>query len=201
MYSVVLAAALTTGVSAPDCWFRHGCHGCYGGWGCHGCYGCYGGWVCHGCYGGWWCNGCFGCYGGWACHGCYGGIYAPMYYAPAAPPAGAPPAPEPAPKPKLEEKTALPSKARLIVELPADAKLYIDDQLMKTTSARRVFNTPPLEPGQGYYYILRAEIVRDGKTYTDTKQVVVRAGAEVQANFHDLELAAVRATPETTARR
>jgi uncharacterized protein (TIGR03000 family) len=123
-----------------------------------------------------------------------------MYMTPAAPSGGAP-APEPAPKPKPEDKSALPDKARLIVELPADAKLYIDDQLMKTTAARRVFNTPTLDRGQSYYYVLRAEIVRDGKTYTDTKQVVIRAGNEAQASFNDLELAAARANPVAAARR
>jgi uncharacterized protein (TIGR03000 family) len=125
-----------------------------------------------------------------------------MYYMPSAPPAGVVPVPEPAPKPKEEkDKTALPTRARLIVELPADARLYIDDQLMKTPAGRRVFNTPALEPGQGYYYVLRAEIVRDGKTYTDTKQVVIRAGAEVETNFSQLELTAAAARAVSTASR
>jgi uncharacterized protein (TIGR03000 family) len=63
MYSMVLMAALTTGVDMPD--RRGGCHG-----GCHG--GCYGGWGgCYGGYGGGW-GGCYG--GGWGgCHGGYGG--------------------------------------------------------------------------------------------------------------------------------
>src|SRR5262245_63970369 len=111
-----------------------------------------------------------------------------MYMTPATP-GGVTPSPEPLPKPKPEDKSGVPpTKARVVVELPADAKLFIDDQLMKTTSDRRVFNTPTLDPAQSYYYVLRAEIVRDGKTYSGTKQVVVRAGAVAQANFNDLEL-------------
>jgi uncharacterized protein (TIGR03000 family) len=86
--------------------------------------------------------------------------------------------------------SAQPDKARLIVELPAGAKLYVDDQLSKNTSERRVFNTPPLEKGQQYYYILRAEMEKDGKTYSDTKRVLVSAGAEVTAKFTEVDMKA-----------
>lgn len=69
MYSMVLMAALTTGVDMPD--GRRGgrgggcCGGCYGGMAYGGCYG-------GGCYGGWG-GGYGGCYGGMAYGGCYGG--------------------------------------------------------------------------------------------------------------------------------
>jgi uncharacterized protein (TIGR03000 family) len=86
----------------------------------------------------------------------------------------------------------------LIVELPADAKLYVDDRLMKTTSERRVFNSPPLEAGQTYYYILRAEVVREGQTLSDTKRVLVHAGQMIQASFHDLD-SAVTARAQASA--
>jgi uncharacterized protein (TIGR03000 family) len=79
------------------------------------------------------------------------------------------------------------NRAKLIVEVPADAKLYIDDQPMKTTSARRVFSTPGLEPGQAYYYMVRVEVVRDGKVQSDTRRVIVRAGEEARADFNRLE--------------
>jgi uncharacterized protein (TIGR03000 family) len=74
MYTIVLAAFLTTGNEIPDFGRRGGCHGCRGGWsGCYGCWGgCYGGWGgCFGCGGG-----CFGCYGGcFGCYGCGGGCF------------------------------------------------------------------------------------------------------------------------------
>jgi uncharacterized protein (TIGR03000 family) len=108
--------------------------------------------------------------------------------APAAPGGGAP---EQVPAPKKEDKkSASLSQARLIVELPADAKLYVDDRLMQTTSERRVFNSPRLEEGQTYYYILRAEVVREGQTLSDTQRVLVRAGDVIQASFRDLQSAA-----------
>jgi uncharacterized protein (TIGR03000 family) len=223
MYSVVLMAALTGGGNAPELFFHHGCHGCYGC--CGGCYGgcygsCYGGcygygggWGygggCWGCWGGYGCNGCWGgCYG---CYGCYGGHgysdYAPGgvggTYAPGG--VGAPgvaPGGDVLPRPKEEKdkdkdnnkESMAPNRARLIVELPADAKLYVDDRPVKASSPRRTFHTPELELGQAYYYDLRAEVVRDGKPVTETRRVIVRAGAVIRADFSALD------TPVTTAK-
>jgi uncharacterized protein (TIGR03000 family) len=84
-----------------------------------------------------------------------------------------------------EEGAALKGRAKIVVKLPADAKLYFDGQLMKTRSSRRVFSTPVLSGNQVYYYILRARVVRDGQTLTQTKRILVRAGGEVRANFED----------------
>jgi len=79
------------------------------------------------------------------------------------------------------------------VEVPADAKLYIDGTLMKATSERRVFNTPTLQTAQEYFYDVRAEVVRDGKTYDSTRRVIVKAGADVRTSFLNLENAAAEA--------
>jgi uncharacterized protein (TIGR03000 family) len=88
----------------------------------------------------------------------------------------------------------------LIVTLPADAKLYVDDKLTTATSDRRVFNSPGLADGQEYYYILRVEVVRDGKTQSKTKRVFLHAGDVIETSFPDLGgLVAVRA--EAGARR
>jgi uncharacterized protein (TIGR03000 family) len=202
MYSMVLMAALTTGSSTPDCWFRnHGCNGgCYGG-GCYGgsCYGggCYGGscygsysygcygsysYGCYGYAGGYSCYGSYSCHGGYGCWGCYGGATISPYMGPAVPVR-----PEVVPPPKKDGSESLgPTRARLIVELPGEATLFIDDQKMNTTSSRRVFNTPQLERGETYYYILRAEVTKDGSPVTVTKRVVLKPGEEIRADFRDL---------------
>lgn len=210
MYSLVLMAAMTTTPATPACHWGKGC-GCYGGgWGgggygggCYGggCYGGYGGgyggYASYGCYG---CTGCWGSYGSYGISmsypgsfGCYG--YGGSPYGPVTNPAPATSAPGtpkleqiPPPKPEPGSRTSLSNQAKLIVELPSDAKLFIDDQLMKTSSGKRVFRTPALVRGQAYYYILRAEVERDGKTETATKRVIVGAGQEVQASFSDLRL-------------
>ncbi len=214
MYSVVLMAALTAGTATPDC---HRCCGCYGGgWGCCGCYGgcggcwggCYGG--CYGCFGG--CMGCMGCMGGWGgcygggCYGCWGGYASWGYGAPAysgtVVPGGmiAPGATTPGGEPLGNPKESKPksstmfssTKAKLVVELPENAKLFIDDMPMKAGSGVRSFNTPELEPGQAYYYMVRVESIRDGKPVSESRRVIVRAGQVARADFKDLTSDAVR---------
>jgi uncharacterized protein (TIGR03000 family) len=107
---------------------------------------------------------------------------------------------EKVPAPKEKKGTASAAAARVVVELPADASLYVDDQLMKTKSERRTFDTPKLDSDQTYYYILRAEVQRDGEKVTQTKRIIVRAGDSVRASFADLEAIAT-ARRELSARR
>jgi uncharacterized protein (TIGR03000 family) len=86
----------------------------------------------------------------------------------------------------LQLMSLSPDRARLIVTLPADAKLYVDGKPMRTLSERRVFHSPQLAPGQLYYYNLRAEVVRDGRTITREQRVVVRGGSVTQTSFTDV---------------
>jgi uncharacterized protein (TIGR03000 family) len=187
------------------CW---GCTGCWGsghgwggghwgghrGWGCHGGHAGYNGYgssgACAGCYGSWgnWgtCYGCHGCYGCYGCYGCGGGggTFAPQS------PMGVPPAEQvPAPEEKKDQAKpmGLNSRARLVVELPAEAKLYVDNYVSKATGKNvRTFNTPELEPGQTYYYELKAEMVLNGETVTETKRVILRPGSEIRTTFREL---------------
>jgi uncharacterized protein (TIGR03000 family) len=78
----------------------------------------------------------------------------------------------------MEKETNAP--ATIQVNLPADATLTIDGAVTSSTSASRAFATPTLETGKEYYYTLKAEIVRDGKTLSATKRVAVRAGEETR---------------------
>jgi uncharacterized protein (TIGR03000 family) len=77
--------------------------------------------------------------------------------------------------------------AKVTVELPSDAKLYVDDVACPLTSATRSFQTPKLDPGQKYAYTLRAEVVRDGKTVAKVRKVEMYAGSSVSVKFEDLE--------------
>jgi uncharacterized protein (TIGR03000 family) len=96
-----------------------------------------------------------------------------------APPAAQPPAGGGATKP-----TGTMQEARVNVKMPANAKLYVDGQLTSTSSqAVRSFKTPALPVGQDFYYTMRMEVERGGQTISDTKQVIVRAGATVEASF------------------
>jgi uncharacterized protein (TIGR03000 family) len=92
-------------------------------------------------------------------------------------------------------------KAKLIVKVPTDATLYIDDQKMKSTTERRAFSTPELEAGQLYYYMVRVEMVVDGKPVSDSRRVIIRAGQEVEESFLDLAAKAAAKDSNTTSRK
>lgn len=189
-----------------------GCHGCSGSYGCGGCYGCCGG--CYGCGGGCYggCGGCFGgcggCYGGCMGSGCGGGCYGWSYgcngylgYSPyfsgyvigessVAPPLSG--TIDPAKAKDAPKKTGMgllsEGHSRLVVELPADAKLYVDDQLVNSAAAaHREFNTPKLDEKQVYYYVVRAEVERNGTVVSQSKRVIVQPGKEAVASFADLD--------------
>ena len=64
------------------------------------------------------------------------------------------------------------------VTLPADAKLTIDGNATKATSADRTFVTPPLEAGKTFHYELRAEIGSGENKTTIERRVAVRAGQQ-----------------------
>jgi uncharacterized protein (TIGR03000 family) len=230
MYSVMLAAMLTTTSATPE-WGCHGCScyscynvnaftcgcsygcSCYGCWGCHGCcggcWGCYG--SCWGCGGGCYCGGgyylatCYGCYGcsGW--YGCCGGGSGTVA---AAAPAGSaealeaevrrlreevqrlrgggkPPVMNPGIPPRKPQEVSAP--ARVVVKLPADARLWVDDVTCPLTSTTRSFDTPALQPGQEYYYTVRAEVTRGGRAVSDSKRVILRAGEESVVVFGDMQ--------------
>ena len=203
------------------------CHGGWascGGWsGCNGCNGCSSWGSCHG-WGGWglrsrwgghgcWsscsssysCGGYYSCSGGcWgASYGCGGlgcggigyGCAAPVMSVPMAPATPAAPAMEKAPAPMKGAQLSAPAK--LVFDLPENAKLFVDELPIRNVTASRAFSTPVLQPGQTYYYVLRAEVVRDGKTHQETKRVLVRSGETIHATFGELErsLAAKAAPP------
>jgi len=72
------------------------------------------------------------------------------------------------------------TQATLIVSLPADARLSIDGHATASTSGSRLFHSRSLENGFDYYYVLEAEVVRDGKTERVSQRVIVRAGQETR---------------------
>jgi len=169
------------GLFSRKCHGCHGCHGCCGGsYGCHGGYGCCGGYACTGCTG---CTGGYACTG---CTGCCGGMTAPATEAPKTI--------EKVKEPKVIEKgkTEAPSAAKIIVSLPADARLTVDGAVTTSTSDRRVFESPELAPGKTYSYTLKAEFTQDGKPVVVTKEVSIKAGAEVNVTIAAPEVVASR---------
>jgi uncharacterized protein (TIGR03000 family) len=77
--------------------------------------------------------------------------------------------------------------AHVVVKLPENATLYVDDTLCTLSSATRAFDTPELKPGQKYSYTLRAEIMRDGRQVTESKKVIFKAGEETVVEFGKMQ--------------
>lgn len=98
----------------------------------------------------------------------------------------------PAEPKKAETKppaASLPTPAKVLVSLPADATLTIDGHATTSTSAQRTFVSPELEAGKDFTYTLKAEMVREGKTVTESKTIVVRAGETTEVSFDTLTVA------------
>jgi uncharacterized protein (TIGR03000 family) len=130
----------------------------------------------------------FGAYGNFGIYGTMPVFGAPVYSTPNFPdprsgyqpgfellPVGPKPVEEL--RPPEKKSSALPdTRAAIVVTLPSDAKVYIDGNLMKSTSTERIFTSPTLEPGEAYYYTLRVVAVKDGKEVEAIRRVSVRAG-------------------------
>ena len=71
--------------------------------------------------------------------------------------------------------------AYLNISVPADAKLYLQDQLMTVEGAQRRFVTPVIQAGETHLYTVKVEVVRDGKTLTKTAQTTVTPGQEASS--------------------
>jgi uncharacterized protein (TIGR03000 family) len=196
MYSVVLMTALTTGSTTTD-WHHRGPCGSYGGCGA-GCQDSYGAGY-QGC-------GCWGGYSNWSyCnmpppnsvvmggHGVAGGTVTPGTGT-AVPGTGN--GPEKLEKPKENKNDAKetidPTGAKLLIELPANAKLFIDDKPVKTALGVQLFDIPALEPDKDYFYMVRIEMMRDGQPLSQTRRILVRAGQVTRTEFKELEPEAPR---------
>ena len=70
--------------------------------------------------------------------------------------------------------------AYLNVQVPEDAKVYLQDQLMTLNGAERRFVTPALPAGAPSVYNVKVELVRDGQTLTKTAQATISAGQVVE---------------------
>lgn len=197
MYSVVLMMAMTGAPATPAFGGRRGCDGCWGGSacagachgrrddccgrrgllgrrGCNDCGGCSG--DCHGRRRSKGCCGSYvACSGGCAGVGCVGGAGCATTVI----------------ETKKEEKKAtgkeeasIAAPATIVVSLPAEAKLKIDNHLTTSTSATRVFTSPALELGKAYTYTLTATITREGREVSASQDVTVQAGQETRVTLN-----------------
>jgi uncharacterized protein (TIGR03000 family) len=170
--------------SGPGLWtaeYSHWCTGCYGSW-CSGYAGT--GWSY---YSGPTCAG--GVCSGDVCSG--GAVYgvvasAPSYdyarastSAPAV--ARAPVAPTPSTTQTVATRIApAASPAKVVVNIPEDAKLWVEEVACPLTGETRTFNTAALEPGNRYFYNLTVESPQGTR---ETRRVELAPGRTTEVDF------------------
>ncbi len=71
----------------------------------------------------------------------------------------------------------------LEVEVPTEARVFVNGHETTSTGAMRRFVSRGLEPGYSYSYEVRAEVERDGKTLTETKVVKLVGGQAADLSF------------------
>lgn len=81
------------------------------------------------------------------------------------------------------------ARGLIIVSLPADAKLFLDNMPSNVGTNLRTFISPELESGKSYFYNLRLEVERSGKIFTDTQKIYFQPGREVHVSFDHIEAA------------
>ncbi len=89
-------------------------------------------------------------------------------------------------------QTLAPTRAKILIDLPANARLFIDDMPVKTASGVQPLYTPALEPDKVYFYTVRIEVMRDGQPLSETRRVLVRAGQVAHMEFKEPEPEASR---------
>jgi uncharacterized protein (TIGR03000 family) len=82
------------------------------------------------------------------------------------------------------------ASATIIVTVPADAKLYFDDQPTQQTGTLRTFLTPALPLGKKHYYQLKGEVVRQGQVLSRVEKITVQAGETTRVDFRTINSAA-----------
>jgi uncharacterized protein (TIGR03000 family) len=75
------------------------------------------------------------------------------------------------------------TRAQLIVNVPADAEIWFEGTKMTSTGSVREFQSPPLTAGTRYTYEVRARWNENGQEVTQTQEVKVTAGANVNVKF------------------
>ena len=71
----------------------------------------------------------------------------------------------------------------MTIVVPADAKVFINGRQTRTVGTLREYVSYGLEAGLTYRYEVRAEVVRDGKTVVDSREVFLTAGSQENLAF------------------
>lgn len=86
--------------------------------------------------------------------------------------------------PAAVESTAIPADgAMLIVEVPSNAKIYVNGAVTKATGDVRRYISRGLVAGKEYEFVVRMAVDRDGETTEETRVVSLTAGEGSRVSF------------------
>jgi len=75
------------------------------------------------------------------------------------------------------------ANASIAVTLPADAKVFVNDQETSSTGGLRNYVSKGLEAGKTYAYKLRVEFEQEGEKIVEHKVLKLRAGDNLEVSF------------------
>lgn len=79
--------------------------------------------------------------------------------------------------------------AYVVVQLPADAKLFLGGNKTSVSGAVRKFKIPVSDSSKEYSYTIRAELVRHGQTYVAESTESLVAGKTISIKVNDVPVA------------
>jgi uncharacterized protein (TIGR03000 family) len=93
-----------------------------------------------------------------------------------------------------------PTQAKVVVRLPANAQLWVDDYQSQQSGPVRELTTPAtLEPGKPYHYTLKAQWTQDGQPVTQERKVTFQAGQRIAVDLTQAEQGPAPTAPPVPA--
>jgi uncharacterized protein (TIGR03000 family) len=77
-------------------------------------------------------------------------------------------------------------RAHVILNVPADAVVYMSNQRMTLDGTSREYIVPGLQAGKQYRYPVRVELVREGRLYSASSEQRVQAGQQLNLAFNQI---------------
>jgi len=92
-------------------------------------------------------------------------------------------------KPAVVAPAATQAYAYVVVQLPEDAVLYLGGNRTQESGAVRKFKIPVSDSNAQYAYDIKAELIRDGRTYVAATTEQLKAGETVSVKVNDVAVA------------
>ena len=79
--------------------------------------------------------------------------------------------------------TTVDNSATVQIHVPANARVWFDNNPTKQSGTMRLFYTPQLDAGKPFKYSVRVQWDDNGNTMEKTKEIEVRAGQQTDVDF------------------